>query len=48
MLPPISNNKRYTIVLDLDETLVHVKELSDGNAELAIRPGAESLIINLS
>jgi hypothetical protein len=36
----ISNEKQYTLVLDLDETLVHYVEDSD-SAYIQIRPGAE-------
>ena len=35
------NHKKYTLVLDLDETLVHFKpnEKSDGEGVLKVRPG---------
>ena len=37
ILPPLKQGKKYTLVLDLDETLVHYDEK---NEELAIRPYA--------
>jgi CTD small phosphatase-like protein 2 len=39
-LPPSSNKSSYTLVLDLDETLVHYVE-NDQNSKLLIRPGAQ-------
>ena len=38
---------KYTLVLDLDETLVHYVEEED-NAYILIRPGAEKFIEELS
>lgn len=40
-LPPIARNKQYTLVLDLDETLVHYYE--EKNTVL-IRPFASSFL----
>jgi predicted enzyme involved in methoxymalonyl-ACP biosynthesis len=28
-LPPMTGSKKYTLVLDLDETLLHFEELND-------------------
>ena len=38
-LPPKKEKYKYTLVLDLDETLVHVKMFPDGKAKLTYRPG---------
>lgn len=40
-LPPLPSNKQYTLVLDLDETLIHydVDEIKNEGFYL-IRPGA--------
>jgi len=32
LLPPISSDKKYTLVLDLDETLIHFEEKEDGTS----------------
>ena len=46
-LKPINKKYKYTLVLDLDETLIHYK--SKGNIEyIQIRPGAEDFIKELS
>ena len=47
-LPPIANNKRYTLVLDLDETLLHFEELDEHEHQLSIRPGADSFLTLMS
>jgi TFIIF-interacting CTD phosphatase-like protein len=40
-LPPIANNKLYTLVLDLDETLIHYDvDESENEGFYLIRPGA--------
>ena len=39
----INNGKKYTLVLDLDETLVHYVEDND-SAYIQIRPGAEAFL----
>jgi TFIIF-interacting CTD phosphatase-like protein len=43
---PASNNQDYTLVLDLDETLVHYVE-EDGMAFVQIRPGTENFLYEL-
>jgi TFIIF-interacting CTD phosphatase-like protein len=40
---PLVASKQYTLVLDLDETLVHYVEEED-NAFIQIRPGCEQFI----
>ena len=55
-LPPINKQKRYTLVLDLDETLIHFdceeeEEDNGGNDEegyYLIRPGAIKFLNELS
>ena len=32
LLPPMSSNRKYTLVLDLDETLIHFDEKEDGTS----------------
>ncbi len=40
-LPPIGNNKEYTLVLDLDETLIHYDvDENENEGFYLIRPGA--------
>ena len=46
-LKPISKKYKYTLVLDLDETLVHYISDND-SAYIQIRPGAEEFIKDLS
>jgi len=46
-LKPISSKYKYTLVLDLDETLVHYISDND-SAYIQIRPGAEEFIKELS
>jgi len=41
-LPPVQSFKTYTLVLDLDETLVHYDERTE---EIFIRPYAEEFLI---
>lgn len=54
-LPPtVSNNKEYTLVLDLDETLIHYCDISeDSNTQslvgtFLIRPGALNFLREMS
>ena len=47
VLPPNKTNHKYTLVLDLDETLVHYVE-EEGSAYILIRPGAEQFVEELS
>jgi len=42
-LPPSTNKSEYTLVLDLDETLVHYVE-NDQNSKLLVRPGARQFL----
>ena len=46
-LPPINPNYKYTLVLDLDETLIHYISEEDF-AYIQIRPGAEEFLKDLS
>ena len=45
-LPPINPKYKYTIVLDLDETLVHFKEVEKGKEQFLVRPHAREFIKN--
>ncbi len=46
-LNPINEKYKYTLVLDLDETLVHYVE-DEESAYIQIRPGTEDFILDLS
>ncbi len=41
-------NKPYTLVLDLDETLLHYFEKNEVEGELKIRPGADEFLALMS
>ncbi|EAR96854.2 NLI interacting factor-like phosphatase (macronuclear) [Tetrahymena thermophila SB210] len=48
-LPPINTKYKYTLVLDLDETLVHYHEMEDQTGgEFLIRPFAEQFLYDMS
>jgi CTD small phosphatase-like protein 2 len=48
-LPPLKDtSKRMTLVLDLDETLLHFEELNQDEGQLAIRPYAEEFLLEMS
>jgi NLI interacting factor-like phosphatase len=44
LLPPISSKFKYTIVLDLDETLVHFVDKQQREAQFLLRPYAREFI----
>lgn len=48
LLPQISPPKRYTLVLDLDETLVHFQEQKNGKNQFLIRPYAQYFLKEMS
>ena len=47
LLPPKAKNLPYTLVLDLDETLVHYEETESGRGQFFLRPYAQQFIIEL-
>ncbi|CAD8160227.1 unnamed protein product [Paramecium octaurelia] len=48
ILLPKKPLKNYTLVLDLDETLVHYQELPNGGGQFLVRPYAEEFLEKLS
>ena len=48
-LPPVpQGDKVYTLVLDLDETLVHYVEAPGGDSKVLVRPGCEDFLMRMS
>lgn len=37
-LPPPEKNVQYTLVLDMDETLIHTKEMQQSKSIFLVRP----------
>lgn len=48
LLPDITQNRQYTLVLDLDETLIHFEENPDGTSQFLIRPHAQQFLKDVS
>ena len=48
LLPPINPNRQYTLVLDLDETLIHFEDNGKGQSRFLIRPFAKNFILEVS
>lgn len=48
LLPPNTSEKEYTLVLDLDETLVHFQEQENGKNQFLIRPYAQYFLKQMS
>lgn len=48
LLPEISSDREYTLVLDLDETLIHYEENMDGTSQFLIRPYAQHFLREIS
>lgn len=48
LLPEIRSDREYTLVLDLDETLIHFEENSDGTSQFLLRPYAQNFIKEVS
>jgi len=44
LLPPPKSNRSYTLVLDLDETLVHFEQKSDESGEFFLRPHVKTFL----
>lgn len=47
-LPPKHPEKMFTLVLDLDETLIHYEEISYGKGKVHVRPFADKFLQQLS
>jgi Dullard-like phosphatase family protein len=47
-LPPIHSEREYTLVLDLDETLIHYEEISYGKGKVHVRPFVDRFLQQLS
>ena len=49
-LPAVADPRRYTLVLDLDETLIHYFDMggSDGAGHFLVRPGAVRFLKEMS
>lgn len=43
-LPEMRKDRKYTLVLDLDETLIHFEETPDGASHFLLRPYAQNFI----
>lgn len=48
LLPPIRKDREYTLVLDLDETLIHFEEESPGKGSFKKRPHASHFLSEVS
>lgn len=48
LLPTIHPTRLYTLVLDLDETLIHFEDLGKGKSRFLIRPYAKQFLKNVS
>lgn len=48
LLPPTKVQRDYTLVLDLDETLIHFVENPNGNSQFLIRPYAQYFLKKMS
>ena len=43
-LPPNEDPNVYTLVLDMDETLIHTKEMTNGKSVFLIRPYCQEFL----
>jgi NLI interacting factor-like phosphatase len=43
----LANSKEYTLILDLDETLVHYYE-TESEGHVLVRPGTEDFLVKMS